>query len=113
MTNPIVHIEFQVKDSRKAAEWYREVFGWDTQYDETLKYGMFTGNEGSVGGGFADQGGSGTVAYIGTDDIPGMLAKVVAHGGKIVQPEMPIPGMGAFGICADPDGNLIGFYKGN
>jgi hypothetical protein len=111
MAYPIVHIEYQVKDSKKAMEWYCDLFGWGAQYDENLKYGMFSTGEGQLGGGFADQGMTGTVVYIGVDDIPAILAKVEAKGGKIIRTETPIPGMGAFGLAADPDGNVIGLFK--
>lgn len=116
MANPIVHIEFQVKDAQKAIKWYSDAFGWKTEYDANLNYGSFTTGDGQVGGGFnpTSQGMmSGVIAYIGTDDIPAILKKVESLGGKIIQQESPIPGFGSFGLCADPDGNVIGFYKGN
>ena len=114
MSNPFAHIEFHVKDARKAVEWYGKVFGWEANYNEDMKYGLFKAGDGRLNGGLADNANlSGTVPYIGTDDIPGMLDRVKAAAGTVIMPETPIPGYGAFGIFSDPDGNTLAFYKGN
>jgi predicted enzyme related to lactoylglutathione lyase len=116
MANPLVHVEINVKDAQKAAKWYADVFGWQTSYDANLNYGQFSTGDQQVGGGFnPPREGNfmpGSVPYIGTDDIPGMLKKVEAAGGKVLMQEERIPGMGTFGLCMDPDGNVIGFYNG-
>ena len=68
-----------------------------------------------VGGGFNPVGGelnpAGTViVYVGTDDITASLEKAEALGGKTLVPKTEIPGMGWFGIFADPTGNKIGLF---
>ncbi len=115
MSKPIVHVEFQVSDPQKSMKWYNEVFGWDTTYDENMSYGMFSTGEGQLGGGFnppnPQMSMKGTVVYIGTDDIPGTLAKAEAAGGKTIVPESEIPNMGWFALMSDPDGNVVGVFK--
>ena len=110
MAHPIVHTEIQVRDGKSAVKWYAEVFGWDTAYTEELKYGTFKAGE--HGGGFSttDQA-TGTWPYIGVDDIPGKLKQIAGAGGKVMMEETPIPGIGAFGVFGDPDGNVVGLFK--
>jgi predicted enzyme related to lactoylglutathione lyase len=115
MSRPIVHIEFQVSDPKKSMKWYSEVFGWETSYMDEMSYGMFSTGEGQLGGGFnpnAETNLTGTVVYVDTQDIPGTLAKAEAAGGKVIVPESEIPGMGWFALMSDPDGNVVGVFKG-
>ncbi|MBZ0304104.1 MAG: hypothetical protein K8J31_30490, partial [Anaerolineae bacterium] len=51
---------------------------------------------------------TGAVPYVGTDDIPTILAKVEAAGGKVLQTEMAVGDMGTIALFQDPDGNTIG-----
>jgi predicted enzyme related to lactoylglutathione lyase len=39
------------------------------------------------------------------------LKKVQKAGGKVVTPRTAIPGMGAYGRIADPEGNVIGLFE--
>jgi len=43
--------------------------------------------------------------------IDATLQKVKAAGGKIVTPNTPIPGMGAYARVADTEGNVIGLFQ--
>jgi predicted enzyme related to lactoylglutathione lyase len=109
MAFPIVHVEFQVQDADKARVWYERIFGWATEKDEKLNYVTFSSGEGQMAGGFSASGlPAGAVPYVAADDIPALLNKVEAAGGKVLQPEMEIPGMGTLALFADPDGNTIG-----
>jgi predicted enzyme related to lactoylglutathione lyase len=39
------------------------------------------------------------------------LKKVEAAGGKVVTPNTPIPGMGAYARVSDTEGNVIGLFQ--
>jgi predicted enzyme related to lactoylglutathione lyase len=39
------------------------------------------------------------------------IRKVQAAGGKVVTPNTPIPGMGAYARVADTEGNVIGLFQ--
>lgn len=113
MPHPIVHVEFQVKDVKKAMRWYAELFGWETTYDADTNYGMFSyGASGEIGGGFnlMTEHPVGTIAYIQTDNIPALLTKAQEMGAKLIQQATTVPGKGTYAIIADPDGNAIGLW---
>jgi len=50
--------------------------------------------------------------YVAVDSIDSALEKVEAAGGKVVTPNTPIPGMGAYARILDTEGNVIGLYQG-
>jgi predicted enzyme related to lactoylglutathione lyase len=81
-----------------------------------MNYVTFQINE-EQGGGFLDVSQEGfkvgdVIPYISTPDIEATLAKVEELGGKILQPETEIPGIGWFAFFADPTGNRVGLFKG-
>lgn len=108
MAYPINHIELQIQDVKKSMKWYGDLFGWETNYMEEMKYGTFY--DGRVGGGFnaPAEGMHGTVPYVEVGDVTAILQKAENTGGKIITSESPIPGVGTFGIFTDPDNNMIG-----
>lgn len=113
MSNPIVHIEFQVSDPKKAAEWYDKLFGWKIQHFDEMDYSIFTPMEGILGGGFNKNRGqtAAVYAYILADDVTAMLKKIEAAGGTIIQEEFEAPGIAQFGFFQDPDGNALALMK--
>ena len=42
-----------------------------------------------------------------------VLARVENSGGRIVEPKMPIPGIGWYATCAEPGGLLFGLIQAN
>jgi len=41
-------------------------------------------------------------------EAPNVVIYVGAAGARVVTPNTPVPGMGAYGRIADPEGNVIG-----
>jgi uncharacterized protein len=113
-THSIVHIEFSTQDREASGKFYSDLFGWEIEQSPEMNYATFATGEG-VGGGFnpiTDRYPAGTVAvYVGTDDIPGTLARAQSLGAKIVAHEAEIPGMGWFALFQDPSGNMVGLFK--
>jgi uncharacterized protein len=113
-SHPVVHIEFSAKDRESAAQFYGDLFGWQTQQMPDYNYATWTAGVGP-GGGFnpvSTNNPPGTVlVYIGTDDIPGTLKKAEGLGAAVLVPETEIPDMGWFGIFRDPSGNQVALYK--
>ncbi|HEY7348253.1 MAG TPA: VOC family protein [Ktedonobacterales bacterium] len=116
--HPIVHIEIPGTDTKAAAKFYEDAFGWNIQTDPSFEgYPMFQA-EGGPGGGFVKPGEAMGVSYkvgevliyIDTDDIEASLAKVQSLGGKVVLPKTDIPQVGWFAVFADPTGNKIGLF---
>ncbi len=112
--HPFVHIEISAQDQTKSAEFYREVFGWETEASPEMNYTTFKPQEG-IGGGFnpvSPEYPAGTVmVYIGTDDIEASLRKIEECGGKTLMPQMEIPGVGWFALFLDPGGNRLALFK--
>jgi predicted enzyme related to lactoylglutathione lyase len=51
------------------------------------------------------------VNTISVPSIDEYSAKIQAAAGQIVQPKMPIPGVGYFALCKDSEGNLFGIME--
>lgn len=116
MAQPVVHFEIWSKDRKKAQEFYQKAFDWDISEPPGMEYGMVgSGGEKSIGGGIAStpDAQTGVTFYIQVDDIGKYLSKIESLGGKTVVPETPIPGVGAFAMFADPDGNVLGVFRGS
>lgn len=113
MPNPVVHWEIAVNDLEKSKQFYTQLFDWQVDTNNPLNYGL-TKTGGLNGGLFPrPQGVPNYVTfYVAVGDIDASLQKAVALGGKLIIPRMPIPGIGEFGMFADPDGNMIGVFKG-
>ena len=111
--NNIVHIEFSTLDREASAKFYGDLFGWKTEQMPEMNYATFD-TEAGLGGGFsqvqADNPVGTVLVYVDTDDIEATLAKIDKLGGKSLVPKTEIPGIGWFGIFADPTGNKVGLY---
>ena len=115
--HPIVHIEIPATSASAAGKFYREVFGWKVEADQTYNYVQFQA-EGGPGGGFVEPGQAGTVeykldrllVYLATNDIDATLATIEAHGGKTVLPKTEIPHVGWWAVFTDPSGNHLALF---
>jgi uncharacterized protein len=111
MAGNICHVEIRVTDMAAAKKFYAEVFGW-TYPMLGDQYSLFATGAG-VGGGLEldpkRQPDGAIRVYLGTDDIPATLAKIVAAGGKVELPKTEIGGgYGFMATFRDPSGNLLG-----
>ena len=107
----IVHIELPAGDADRAQRFYSELFGWQFQGSgmEGIDYRMFQGEPGgAVYPG--ENAGEGPVVYFETDDIDAELQKVRELGGE-AEDKQPIPSVGWFAGCKDPDGNSFSFFQ--
>jgi predicted enzyme related to lactoylglutathione lyase len=113
--HPIVHIEIPAHDREVSASFYAALFGWEMQHHPEMQYTTFAAAPGP-GGGLATIDGDNVkqgqlLIHVGTDDVDASLNKAVELGGTIVIPKSEIPGIGWFGVFADPVGNRIAVYK--
>ena len=57
-------------------------------------------------------GPGGTLVYLNVEgDLDGVLERIPAAGGKVIQGRMAIPPHGFIGIFSDPDGNVVGLHS--
>ena len=112
--HPVVHIEIAAKDPKVTANFYSQVFGWETSTDATLDYAMFD-DKPAPGGGFPKVDNKNykpgdVVLYIDSDDIEASLKQIVSLGGQALSPKTEIPGVGWMAFFADPNGNRLALF---
>jgi predicted enzyme related to lactoylglutathione lyase len=119
MGNPVVWFEVMGKDGAKLRSFYGDLFGWSYDDVEGMDYGMVQNADGgsmpSIPGGIgtAPEGAPNyQTFYVGVDDIPGALEKAESLGGTTMVGPMDLPMGGKIAIFSDPEGNMIGLFKG-
>jgi predicted enzyme related to lactoylglutathione lyase len=121
MGQPVVHFEIAGKDPEKLQGYYSELFGWDIDADNEMKYGVVSreGNTGAdgvgIGGGISGgpEGYEGHVTfYVQVPDAEAALAKAESLGGtRIMGPDEVMPGL-TIGLFNDPEGHVVGVMTG-
>ena len=119
----VVHFEIPFENKDRAMKFYTQCFGWQLADVPEMQYvvaqtvdvdeNQMPKEPGAINGGlFArPKDAPSPTIYVGVDSVSASLKKVQAEGGKVVTPETPIPGMGAFARIADTEGNIIGLFE--
>ncbi|MCU0862086.1 MAG: VOC family protein [Methanomassiliicoccales archaeon] len=108
------YFEINADDPDRAMRFYREVFGWRFErWKGPFEYYLArTGDakEEGIDGGIMRRTDprAMVVNYIEVEDVDELLRKIVTHGGKVVQPRTPVPGLGYVIMFHDTEGNLFG-----
>jgi predicted enzyme related to lactoylglutathione lyase len=118
MGQPVVHFEVIGKDGEKLQSYYSELFGWEIDADNPMKYGTVqregnTNEDGAgIGGGIAGgmEGYDGHVTfYVQVPDVEAAMQKAESLGGTRVMGPDEVPGAGiVIGMINDPEGHLVG-----
>jgi predicted enzyme related to lactoylglutathione lyase len=112
-----VHMELSTSDPEAAQKFYKAIFGWKYQKmkmaDGTVYVGIKAGEEGI--GGLQKHPIPGAppswLGYVGVDSVKRTIAKVEKNGGKVMMPQMDIPGMGSLAIFTDPQGAAFAIWQ--
>jgi len=117
MGQPVVHFEVIGQDGDKLRQYYSDLFGWEINADNEMKYGMVAregntspdgvGIGGGIGGGPPGYGGHVTF-YVAVPDVEAALAKAESLGGKRIMGPEKIMDMVELGHFSDPEGHVIG-----
>jgi predicted enzyme related to lactoylglutathione lyase len=112
----VIHFEIPINDADRAVKFYKDVFGWKIEkWPGPTDYWLVnTGDEKSPGinGGLMKRGNvQHTTNTLGVDSVDASVTAVTKAGGKLIMPKMPIPGVGYFAYCEDPEGNLFGVMQ--
>jgi predicted enzyme related to lactoylglutathione lyase len=113
MAGEMVHLEIPAGDPAKAQEFWGSLFGWQFQEYPGAPggYWMTRFSEGTGGAIYgADGNKRGTRVYFDVDDVNTGAARVRELGGEAGE-GTPVPGMGWFAICKDPEGNEFGIWQ--
>ncbi|MEJ1353796.1 MAG: VOC family protein [Candidatus Sedimenticola sp. (ex Thyasira tokunagai)] len=117
-----IYFDFTVKNLPEAKSFFEHVFGWRFEkfpvpYDY---YRITAGPEDELGidggiGAISDtptaEGKPLTQITIPVLNLDASVAQIEEAGGKIIEPKMPIPGIGWFAACAEPGGLLFGIIQ--
>jgi predicted enzyme related to lactoylglutathione lyase len=118
MGQPVVHFEVVGKDGDKLKGYYAEMFDWEVNDDNPMKYGLVEAAEGSVGPGIAGGIGQGPEGYEGhvtfyveVPDVEAALVKAESLGGtRVMGPETIMENI-TLGQFLDPEGNVVGLTQ--
>ena len=111
MAGELVWFEMVAHDAERAKAFYGSLLGWQFRDAEMpgLAYHVF---EGEPGGAIyeGESAGNGPIVYFGSEDIDADVARVRELGGQ-AEDKSPIPGVGWFARCTDPEGNSFSLYQ--
>jgi len=120
MGQPVVHVEIIGTDGEKLRSYYSDLFGWESDADNPMGYGIVPrdGNTNAdgvgIGGGIGTgpEGYSGHVTfYIEVPDVEASLAQAERLGGsRMMGPDQVMEGL-EIGLFNDPEGHVIGLVK--
>lgn len=117
--NRVTHFEIPAEDTKRAAEFYRKVFGWKfTSYggpDEYLLVDTGPNSEPGINGGLMKKKhpGQPVVNSIAVEDINASIKMIEHSGGVIVVQKMAIPGVGWLAYFKDTEQNIFGVFQAN
>jgi predicted enzyme related to lactoylglutathione lyase len=104
-------------------KFYGDVFGWQMTDMPQMNYviaqtvpvdaNQMPKEPGAINGGLFQRPkeAPGPTIYIDVPSIDEAIKKVQAAGGKVVTPNTPIPGMGAYARVSDTEGNIVGLFQ--
>lgn len=116
------YFDLTVHDVGQARAFFEKVLGWRFEkFPMPYEYYRIQAgpeNEPGIDGGIgavADAPISGgiplTQVTVPVADLDEVLSRVVASGGRIVEPKLPIPGIGWYATCAEPGGLRFGIIQ--
>ena len=120
MGQPVVHFEVIGKDPAALQSYYAELFGWEIDADNPMKYGTVQreGNTNPDGVGIGGGVGAGPEGYDGhvtfyveVPDVEAALAQAESLGGtRMMGPDEPMEGV-EIGMFSDPEGHAVGVVR--
>jgi uncharacterized protein len=120
MGQPVVHFEVIGKDGAKLQSYYSELFGWEMDADNPMRYGAIpregnvAGDGAGIGGGIGQgpEGYDGHITfYVLVPDVEEALVKAESLGGtRMMGPDKVMEGV-EIGQFTDPEGHLVGLFK--
>ncbi len=124
--DPVVHFEMPAEDRKRMADFYSQVFGWQTQMlgEEMGNYVTVSTSEtdesgrpkmpGSINGGFylkSENLSKHPSVVISVDNIKESMRKVTEAKGKVLGEPVEIPGIGLYVSFIDTEGNAVSILQ--
>ena len=109
----VVHWEVQARDLERQQQFFANLFGWQIDTNNPMRYGMVSGaGKDTIGGGIGpahDQASRVTV-YVQVPDIDETLARATTLGAQTMVPRMEY-GPVTMALFRDLEGNVIGLVE--
>jgi predicted enzyme related to lactoylglutathione lyase len=116
------YFDLTVSDIGQARSFFEATLGWRFEkFDMPYEYYRITAgseSEPGIDGGIGavkdtplSEGRPMTQVTVPVANLNEVVARVVAHGGSIVEPRIPIPGIGWYATCAEPGGLKFGLIE--
>jgi predicted enzyme related to lactoylglutathione lyase len=116
------YFDLTVHDLNQAREFFQRVFGWRFEkFPMPYEYYRIQAgpeNEPGIDGGIGavkdapiSGGDPMTQITVPVPDLDDVISRVLTGGGRIVEPKMPIPGIGWYATCAEPGGLRFGIIQ--
>jgi predicted enzyme related to lactoylglutathione lyase len=116
------YFDLTVSDVAQARAFFESVLGWRFEkFDMPYEYYRIQAgaeSEPGIDGGMGSakdtplsEGRPMTQVTVPVTNLNDVLARVVANGGNIVEPRVPIPGIGWYATCAEPGGLKFGLIE--
>ena len=116
------YFDLSVRDLDQARTFFEKVLGWRFErFPMPYEYyrihagpddepgidgGIGSANDAPLSGGKPL-----TVVTVPVSNLDDVLSLVQANGGRVVEPKMPIPGIGWYATCAEPGGLVFGLIQ--
>ncbi len=115
MGQPVVQWQILSKMPDKLSEFYRQLFGWETNTDNALGYRTVdTGSARGISGGIwpaPPDGRAMVTLYVEVDDVPEQVKKAVELGAMVVIPPQKLPDGDEMAVITDPEGLTVGLVR--
>lgn len=114
MGRGVVHFEIGCRDTARTKEFYASLFDWKIEQHGPAAM-IATGSPSGIQGHITSMGHEPhnyVLMYVEVDDLQAYLDKAAKLGGSTIIPPTPVPGMGHFAWLKDPEGTMVGLWKG-
>jgi len=114
------YFEIQADDTKRACEFYRDLFGWKFTKVEGLPVEYWRIETDELRGGLlkrpaktppSDYGTNAFVCSIEVSDFDKSAARIATIGGKVALPKFAVPGVCWQGYFLDTESNLFGLFQ--
>jgi predicted enzyme related to lactoylglutathione lyase len=114
----IIHFEINADDPKRAAEFYKKVFGWTiSMWEGSVKYWLVStsnSDKPGINGAIMERMEKGAITiFVDVPSVDEFLKKIAQAGGKALTAKMAILGVGYSAYCMDTEGNLFGLFQGD
>jgi predicted enzyme related to lactoylglutathione lyase len=112
-----VYFEVTADDLERAAQFYKDVFGWSVEpgedADDYYAIETGTGEDAGVPGGVVPRYNAyeSVINTFDVDDVDDFARKISEAGGEVLAPKIAIPGVGYIQYCQDTEGNTFGILQ--